>query len=199
MTTNGAPNDLLNNFNALTIIVSVPLLTYIIYPTLQRFNIRFGPITRITFGFVLAMLSSVIGAITQWKIYETSPCGYAAASSCELGVSPLSIWWQIPNTVLAALSECFANVTGYELAYSRAPAGMKGLVMAIFLFMSALSSAIGEILLPATRDPWLIWIWAAPAIALALQTIVFWVRFQSLNHEQFILTEEDYQPNTRAE
>ncbi|PKY00452.1 putative MFS peptide transporter [Aspergillus campestris IBT 28561] len=199
MATNGAPNDLLNNFNALTIIVSVPLLTYIIYPAFQRFNIRFGPITRITFGFVLAMLSSVIGAITQWKIYETSPCGYAAASSCELGVSPLSIWWQIPNTVLAALSECFANVTGYELAYSRAPAGMKGLVMAIFLFMNALSSAIGEILLPATRDPWLIWIWAAPAIALALQTVVFWMRFRSLNHEQFILSEEDYQPSTRAE
>ena len=101
--------------------------------------------------------------------------------------------------VLAALSECFANVTGYELAYSRAPAGMKGLVVAIFLFMSALSSAIGEILLPATKDPWLIWIWAAPAIALALQTVVFWVRFRSLNQEQFMLSEEDYQPDTRAE
>lgn len=199
MTTNGVPNDLINNFNALTIIVSIPLLTYIIYPTLQRFNIRVGPITRITFGFVLAILSSVIGAVTQWQIYETSPCGYAAASSCELGVSPLSLWWQIPNMVLAALSECFANVTGYELAYSRAPAGMKGLVVAIFLFMSALSSAIGEILLPATKDPWLIWIWAAPAIALALQTVVFWVRFRSLNQEQFMLSEEDYQPDTRAE
>jgi hypothetical protein len=30
---------------------------------------------------------------------------------------------------------------------------MKGLVVAIFLFMNVLSSAVGEILIPATMDP----------------------------------------------
>ena len=41
--------------------------------------------------------------------------GYQA-STCD-DVSPLSIWWQIPNVALGALSEIFVNVTAYELAY----------------------------------------------------------------------------------
>jgi dipeptide/tripeptide permease len=191
MTTNGAPNDLLSNFNPLTIIVTVPLLSHVIYPALARYRISFGPASRIAFGFILAIISAVIAAIVQWRVYETSPCGYYA-STCD-GVSPLSIWWQIPNMVLGALSECFCNVTAYELAYSRSPPSMRGLVMAVFLFMNALSSALGEILIPATRDPYLIWIWAAPGIALAVQTVVFWWRFRHLNDEVYMTDEKDYQ------
>ncbi|KAB8243367.1 POT family-domain-containing protein [Aspergillus flavus] len=195
MTTNGAPNDLLNNFNALTIIVATPVLSYILYPLLLRYNIKFGRISRITFGFVLAMISGVIGAIVQWRVYKTSPCGYYA-SSCDAGVSPLLIWWQLPNVILGALSELFCNVTAYELAYARAPPSMRGLVMAIFLFTTALSSALGEVLIPVTQDPYLIWIWGAPAVALAVQTILFWFRFRSLNHDKFMIEEKDYVDTT---
>ncbi|KAB8273993.1 POT family-domain-containing protein [Aspergillus minisclerotigenes] len=195
MTTNGAPNDLLNNFNALTIIVATPVLSYILYPLLLRYNIKFGRISRITFGFVLAMISGVIGAIVQWRVYKTSPCGYYA-SSCDAGVSPILIWWQLPNVILGALSELFCNVTAYELAYARAPPSMRGLVMAIFLFTTALSSALGEVLIPVTQDPYLIWVWGAPAVALAVQTILFWFRFRSLNHDEFMIEEKDYADTT---
>lgn len=186
MITNGVPNDVLNNFNALTLIVTVPILTFLIYPLLNRRKIRFGPISRMTFGFCLQVLGGAAGALVQWKVYEMSPCGYSA-STCEQ-VAPISIWWQIPNTVLSALSECFCNVTAYEVAYSRSPKSMKGTVMAIFLFMNALSSAIGEIMIPATKDPWLIWIWAAPTVALALQTMIFWYRFHHIDRENAIPT-----------
>ena len=80
MITNGAPNDLLSNFNPLTIIVAIPILNYGIYPFLRKHKIPFGRITRITFGFVLSALSSVIGAILQWRVYSTSPCGYYATA-----------------------------------------------------------------------------------------------------------------------
>lgn len=190
MVTNGAPNDLLSNFNALTIIVSVPILSHVIYPTLARYNIKFGRISRITFGFVLAAISGLIGAIVQWKVYTLSECGYYA-STCD-NVAPISLWWQIPNTVLGALSECFCSVTAYELAYARSPESMKGLVMAMFLFMNSLSSALGEILIPVTQDPYLIWIWGAPAVALTLQTVLFWFRFKHLNDDAFMIREEDY-------
>lgn len=184
MTTNGAPNDLLGNFNPLTIIVTVPFLSYVFYPTLNRFNIKLGPISRITIGFIIGTCSSTIGAIIQWRVYKTSPCGYHASTCDE--VSPLSVWWQVPVMVLAALSECFCAVTAYELAYSRAPPSMRGLLTAMFLFMNGLAAALGEILIPATKDPWLIYIWAGPAVALVLQTIVFWFRFHHLNNEEFI-------------
>ncbi|KAJ5366855.1 hypothetical protein N7541_000796, partial [Penicillium brevicompactum] len=188
MVTNGAPNDVLSNFNALTIICFVPVLTFVIYPALRRYRIHFGPISRITFGFFLATLAGLAGALVQWRVYATSPCG-SLASTCDT-VAPISIWWQLPNTILSALSECFCNVTAYELAYARSPDGMKGVVVAFFLFMNALSSAIGEIMLPATTDPWLVWVWGAPAVALALQSIVFWFRFKHLNHETWTQEED---------
>ena len=188
MVTNGAPNDILNNFNALTIIVAIPILTFVIYPALRRYKIKVGPITRISFGFFLATLSSLAGALVQWKVYELSPCGYLA-STCD-DVAPISIWWQLPTTILAALSECFCAVTAYELAYARSPKSMKSLVVAIFLLMNALSSALGEILLPVTVDPYLLWIWGAPAVAQAVQSIIFWFRFKHLNKQEFHEVEE---------
>ncbi|KAJ6145747.1 hypothetical protein N7470_009642 [Penicillium chermesinum] len=175
MVTNGAPNDSLFS-----------LMLFI--PALRRFKITPGPITRISFGFFLATLSSIAGTLVQWKVYELSPCGYQA-STCDQ-VAPISIWWQLPNTILSAISECFCAVTGYEVAYARAPKSMKGLVMAVFLFMNALSSALGEILIPVTKDPYLLWIWGAPAVALAAEGIIFWFRFKHLNKETFYAVEE---------
>ena len=154
MTSAGAPTDLLNNFNPLTIIAVTPLLSHGLYPLLNRYKIKFGRINRITFGFLLASLSGVIGAIVQYYVYETSPCGYQA-STCD-DVSPLSIWLQLPNVMLGAISELFTNVTGYEIAYARAPPNMKSVVMALFLFNTALASALSEILVPAIVDPYLI-------------------------------------------
>jgi proton-dependent oligopeptide transporter, POT family len=73
MTSNGAPNDLLNHFNPLVIIVFSPLMAQVIYPLLERKKIKFGRISRMTLGFILAAISSVIGAILQYRVYETSP------------------------------------------------------------------------------------------------------------------------------
>ncbi|KAF2085690.1 putative MFS peptide transporter [Saccharata proteae CBS 121410] len=183
MTTNGAPNDLISNFNPLTIIIAVPILSHVIYPFLRKKNIKFGPIARMTFGFTLAWMSGVVGAIVQYYVYKTNPCGYYATSCADdgTGVSPLNIWLQIPNVALGALSECFCNVTAYELAYSASPKSMKALVMSLFLFTTALSSALGEILSPAITDPYLIWIWAGPAIALFVQTVIFWFKYKHLD------------------
>ena len=154
MTSAGAPNDLLGNFNPLTIIIFTPLFTHGLYPFLSRRNIKFGRIHRIATGFITAAVSGVIGGIVQWRVYKTSPCGYYA-STCD-GVSPISIWWQLPNVILGAISEIFVNITGYELAYARAPPSMKSIVFALCLFTTALSTALSELLIPAIKDPHLI-------------------------------------------
>lgn len=73
---------------------------------------------------------------------------------------------------------------------------MRGLVIAIFLFMSALSSALGEILIPITQDPYLIWPWEAPAVALATQTIIFGWRFRSINKDEFMTFDDDEETGT---
>ena len=195
MTTNGAPNDLLSNFNPLTIIIAIPIISYGLYPLLRRYKISFGPIKRITFGFLLAAASTVVGAITQYYVYQTSPCGYYA-TGCTVGsgVSPISIWVQVPQYMLGALSECFANVTALELAYARAPRDMKGLVMSMYLFSNALSAAIQEACTPGLNDPNLIWPFAATAIAGTILAVWFYFLYRHLDNDEYIregVAEED--------
>jgi proton-dependent oligopeptide transporter, POT family len=67
---------------------------------------------------------------------------------------------------------------------------MKALVMSMFLFMNALSSALAEILTPAIKDPHLIWVWAGPAIALFVQTCVFWWRYRWMNNDEYMLEDD---------
>src|ERR1700761_7129454 len=174
--------------------VFVPLLSHVIYPALRKFKLMPGRITRITFGFYLAIFSSTIGAILQWQIYRTSPCGYNA-SNCEIGdgVSPITVWAQTPIFVLGAMSECFCQVTGYEIAYARSPKNMKALVMSIFLFMSALSSALAQIMVPILKDPYFIWVWSSPPVVLFLLTFIFYWQFRWMNKDNFMTYEEEYE------
>ena len=48
---------------------------------------------------------------------------------------------------------------------------------------------MGEILTPAIKDPNLVWIWAGPAIVLAAQTVVFWIKYRKYDDDEF-MTEE---------
>jgi len=59
--------------------------------------------------------------------------------------------------------------------------------------MSALSSALAQILTPAIKDPHLIWVWAGPAIALAVQTVVFWWRYRWMNDDVFMTYDKETQ------
>ncbi|KAF2711233.1 PTR2-domain-containing protein [Pleomassaria siparia CBS 279.74] len=189
MITEGVPSDLLSHFNPLTIIVFSAIFSHGLYPLLTKYNVKFGRISRITVGFVIAAISGALGAIVQWRVYELSPCGYNA-STCD-GVANISIWWQLPNVSLGAISELFVNVTGYELAYARSPPHMRSVVMALFLFNAAFQQALAELLIPVIKDPYLIWIWAAPAVALIVQTAIFWWRHRDLNNDEFMLYDDN--------
>jgi dipeptide/tripeptide permease len=106
-------------------------------------------------------------------------------------VSPLSIWLQVPTVSLGAISECLCNVTAYELAYSRSPKNMRSLVVSLFLFMTAISSAIGQAIIPAMKDPYLTWVWGGPAIALGVLTVHFYFTYRHMDNDKF-LTDDGY-------
>ncbi|KAG0683011.1 hypothetical protein C6P40_000634 [Pichia californica] len=179
MSSQGIPNDFFNNFNQITIVVAIPILDYIIYPTFKKYNINFKPVYKIFIGFMLGACASMVSAILQWRIYNTSPCGYYA-TNCDQP-SPLTAWYEIINYGLCALGECFCYTTAYELAYTRAPDNAKGLVMALFLFNSAISSAISEGVSGALIDPNLIWPFTGIAAAGGFCAIVFLVLYWNLD------------------
>ncbi|KAG6853088.1 hypothetical protein C0991_006982 [Blastosporella zonata] len=185
LTTNGAPNDLLANFNPLTIIVMAPILNYGVYPYLRKIGINFSPIRRIVAGYLFGATAMLVGALLQWRVYKTSPCGYHA-TSCKIGttVSPLSVWAQLPLYALPATSELLTIITSYEIAYTRAPQRMKGLVFAIVLFMSSLSSALVLIISPSFSDPNLIWPFVGIGGACVITAATIWWLFHKMDEEE---------------
>lgn len=179
MRLDGVPNDVINNFNSLTIIVFTPIFTWGIYPFFERIGYPLKPMTRMFIGFQLGTINMIAGAIMQWRIYETSPCGYEASTCAE--VAPVSLWWQIILYGVPAIGEILVMVTSYEIAYTRAPARMKGLVYGLCLFNSAIAAIIGLAAADAIQDPYLIWPYVALACASFVTAFIFPTYYRHLN------------------
>jgi len=186
----GMPNDLMQNFDPISIIIFIPILDRIVYPALRRFHIELKPIARITIGFCLAGLCLAYAAIVQHIIYSSGPC-YGAPGACPAGMdgkSPLPnnvhIAVQTPAYVFIGISEIFISVTGLEYAYTKAPPSMKSFVQSLFLFTTALGSALNEALVPATGDPDILWMYTGIAVASFVTAAAFWFTFRHYDKEE---------------
>jgi POT family proton-dependent oligopeptide transporter len=103
-----APSQL-QAVNPLLVMLLVPLVTYGLYPWLERRGIRFTPLTATSFLGV-AMIQQAL----------------------ESGARP-SVLWQVGPYVVLTLSEVLVSVTGLEFAYTQAPLRMKGSIMSLWL------------------------------------------------------------------
>ncbi|TVY32726.1 Peptide transporter [Lachnellula occidentalis] len=192
LTSNGVPNDVIDNVNPFVIVILLPIMHHGVYPLLRKLGIRFGPIARITFGFLIASTGAISYAVIQQYIYNTSPCGYSA-STCDVGdgVSHLSLWLTAIPTGVTACCEVFIYPTAYGIAYSRSPPHMRGFVMALSLSVTAISAAISLATADALQDPYLVWAFAVPAIIGFVAAFVFYWLFRDLDNEHFFVHIDD--------
>ena len=102
------PNDLMQNFDPISIIVFIPILDKLVYPALRRANIELKPIARITIGFILAGLCLAYAAIVQHLIYSAGPC-YGQPGKCPAGMDGQT---PLPNHV--RLGGCKVKIGGLE-------------------------------------------------------------------------------------
>lgn len=127
MAGHGIPNDLMQNFDPIAIIVFVPLIDRVVYPLLRKWRIPFKPISRITFGFWICALAMAYAAIVQHLIYSAGPCYEHPLCDASLNADGVAtgnnvhIAIQTPAYMLIGISEIFASATGYEYAYTKAP------------------------------------------------------------------------------
>jgi dipeptide/tripeptide permease len=192
LTTNGVPNDVIQNFNSLSIICTVPIFNYVLYPSLRKARIHYGPISRITTGLLISSIGGVAYTVLNYYAYKQSPCGNHGSDDCEIGtgVAPISIWYMAIPYALGGISEIFVNVPAYGIAYSRAPVSMRGLVSAINLFNTGVAYAIGLACSAVIRDPYLTWDFGGPAIAGFITAIVFYFTFRKIDKEELVMREE---------
>lgn len=171
MKLNGVPNDIVSNFNPLFIVILIPVMDRIIYPSLRKAGIKFTPIKRITCGFFLASAAMISACVTQYYIYKLGPCG-KEANSCE-ETTNISVWVQLLPYGLVGFSEIMASVTSLEYAFTKAPTNMRSTVQAIALFMSAISSALAQALVALAEDPLLVWNYGLVAVLAAVGGVAF--------------------------
>ncbi|KZO91330.1 hypothetical protein CALVIDRAFT_602345 [Calocera viscosa TUFC12733] len=188
MVTDGMPNDLLSTFNPISTCVSIPIYTYLLFPALRKMGINFSPVKRISTGLLIGVLVNIISAILQWKIYQTSPCGYYA-TNCEdgTGVAPISVWAIMPIYWLQPMGGILVSVSAYELAYDLTPPHMKGVVISVVFLMGAFSSAIVEICSPAFKDPTLIYPYVGVGAACLIASFCVWFFFHNLDKQDIDL------------
>ncbi|CAD6447554.1 bef235d5-74a7-4929-b147-c05db96e6cc5-CDS [Sclerotinia trifoliorum] len=199
LTTRGAPNDVMNNFNSLSIIMVAPMLNYGLYPFLRARNIHYGPIARMTTGFFLSTLGGAAYTVLNYYAYKIGPCGkHGSSESCVDAngvslVSSISVWYMAIPYAIGGISELFVNVPAYGIAYSRAPANMRGLVSALNLFTQAIAYALGLACAGVIKDPYLTWDFGAPTIIGAIMMVIFYWLYRDIDKEEYTLSQNDEQ------
>lgn len=132
MELNGVPNDVVANFNPISILLIGPLMNILVYPALRKSRINFSPIKRIAVGFALAAFAMVASCVTQAYVYRLGPCG-TNASKCEDSdgnslYAPISVWIQLVPYGLIGFSDVLGSVTALEYAFTKAPENMRSTV-----------------------------------------------------------------------
>lgn len=184
MELHGAPNDLINNIDPIALVIFIPLTDMYLYPGLERMGIRFTPIKKIAWGFALGSASMIAACVLQYYIYHLGPCStHPSSEDCE-GPAPINVWVQTIPYLLIAFSEIFASITGLEYAFTKAPKNMRSVVTAVFLFMSAISYAIGEAFVSLSADPLLIWNYGIIAVLAAGGGVGFWLAHRKLDKQE---------------
>jgi POT family proton-dependent oligopeptide transporter len=187
MAGHGIPNDLMQNFDPIAIIVFLPMVDQWLMPALRKHKIPFPPINRIVAGFWIASLAMVYAAVIQYYIYQAGPCyGHPLCDAAKdadgvIQGNNLHIAAQTGAYMLIGLSEIFASVTGLEYAYTKAPPSMKSFVQSMYLLTNAFGSAISEALNPLLYDPAIQWMFVGLAVASFVTGIIIWVLFHHLN------------------
>ncbi|KAK3716538.1 peptide transporter ptr2 [Vermiconidia calcicola] len=191
----GMPNDLMQNFDPISILVFIPVLDRIVYPIMRRGGYELRPMMRITIGFFLASLSLAYAAVVQHLIYTSGPCydePLNVYGGCPAGVDAngvvipnnVHIVAQTPAYIFIGVAEIFISVTGLEYAYTKAPASMKSFVQSLYLFTNAFGSALNEALVPVLVDPKIEWMYTGVACFAAATSVTFWLIFHHYDADE---------------
>ncbi|KAF2464029.1 di/tri peptide transporter 2 [Lindgomyces ingoldianus] len=196
----GIPNDLMQNFDSISILVFLPVMDRLVYPMLRKAKIPYPPINRIVTGFWIGSLAMAYAAVIQYYVYKRGPCyehplcDASKDASGTLQGNDIHIAAQTGAYMLIGISEIFASVTGLEYAYTKAPPSMKSFVQSMFLLTNAFGSAISEALNPVLYDPAIQWMFVGLAVSSFVAGCLIWILFHHLNatEDQMNSLDKDY-------
>jgi len=107
---------------ALLVMIWVPVLTFGVYPFVERLGFRPTPLRRMGIGLFLGALSYLVCAAVQMTIEQGQK---------------LSIAWQLAPYIILEAGEVMVSATALEFAFSQAPASLKSTIMSLWLMTIA--------------------------------------------------------------
>lgn len=128
--------------NPILILAVTPLLSFFVYPALQKVGINPSPLRKIGAGFIFTALSFVVIALVQTKIDATPMITNAEGLKVVDMAAMPSVWWQILAYFLITIGEILISITGLEYAYTNAPKSMKSTIMSCWLLTVSVANAI---------------------------------------------------------
>ena len=110
------PAASLSIFEGLSLLVLIPFIDRVVYPSLQRLGFNFTPLRRIGFGLLFAAPGSVVMAgvteIERKHIIRTHGTFEQEVFNKTVNASTMSVLYQVPQYILEGTSEALAGVTG---------------------------------------------------------------------------------------
>jgi POT family proton-dependent oligopeptide transporter len=107
---------------SILVMIWVPILTFIVYPLLERFGVMPTALRRMSAGMMLGAVSFVISGLLQWYM--------------DRGAT-LNVAWQLVPYVVLEAGEVMLSATALEFAFSQAPASMKSTITSFWLMTIA--------------------------------------------------------------
>ncbi|KAI9294556.1 PTR2-domain-containing protein, partial [Neoconidiobolus thromboides FSU 785] len=134
------PTEASSNINSILIIVFVPLLSYYVYPFLEKRGIRMPLLTRMVWGWFVMILTFILSTCLQYYVEANSGSQILDGNkvvSCDQCTNGTI---QLPQYILLSLGEAMVSPIGLQFAYTQVGRQMKSSSSSIFLLTSAIGN-----------------------------------------------------------
>ncbi|KAG1327035.1 Protein NRT1/ PTR FAMILY 5.8 [Cocos nucifera] len=142
------PPAMLQSSITISIILLMPLYDRLIIPFLRVFTRDEKGITvlqRIGIGMCLSIVGMVVAALVESKRLEIIMKEGSVESQARN--TQLSIFWLLPQYILLGISDVFTVVGMQEFFYTRVPATMRTIGIALYLSVFGVGSFLGALLI----------------------------------------------------
>ena len=115
----------IQTFNPIFLVGMIPVMTYAVFPLIEKIGIKVTPLRKIGAGLFLTAITFIIIALLQENI--------------DKGGHP-TVWWQILAYLILAVAEILVSITCLEYAYTHSPKSMKSTMSALYLLTISLGN-----------------------------------------------------------